>query len=308
MIEHSKNISEFEDKILCGDSIRLVADLPDQSIHLILSDIPYGIGSDDWDVLHKNTNSAYLGSSPAQKTAGAIFKKRGKPLNGWSDADKRIPYEYYDWCSLWASDWYRILKPGSSVFIFAGRRLSHRCADAMEDIGFIYKDSLAWIRQVVPHRAQRLSVVYSRRSDIENEEKWKGWRVGNLRPKFEPIMWFMKPYKVGGTLADNVLQYGVGAYNQNSFNKYIGNSDNILSVGFDSGEVRVHPTQKPVKLMEILIDLTTISGQIVLDPFVGSGSTTVAAKKIGRKYIGFERDTKYCEIARNRLNNTEVAT
>ena len=52
----------------------------ENSVHLILSDIPYGIGIDDWDVLHKNTNSAYLGSSPSQKKAGSLFKKRGKPL------------------------------------------------------------------------------------------------------------------------------------------------------------------------------------------------------------------------------------
>ena len=59
-----------------GDSISLMKKLPDQCAHLILSDIPYGIGIEDWDVLHNNSNSAYLGSSPAQKKAGAVFKKR----------------------------------------------------------------------------------------------------------------------------------------------------------------------------------------------------------------------------------------
>ena len=76
-----------------GDSIELIKKVQTQSAHLILSDIPYGIGADDWDVLHKNSNNAYLGSSPAQKSAGAIFKKRGKPINGWSDADRKIPLE-----------------------------------------------------------------------------------------------------------------------------------------------------------------------------------------------------------------------
>ena len=66
------------DQILHGDSITGLSSLNNNSVHLILSDIPYGIGADDWDVLHKNTNTAYLGSSPAQKQAGAIFKKRGK--------------------------------------------------------------------------------------------------------------------------------------------------------------------------------------------------------------------------------------
>lgn len=76
-----------------GDSIELVKEINKNSIHLILSDIPYGISYDDWDVLHNNTNSALGGSSNAQKKK-SLFKRRGKPLNGWSDADKRIPYEY----------------------------------------------------------------------------------------------------------------------------------------------------------------------------------------------------------------------
>src|SRR4051812_40061024 len=88
-----------------GDSLELVRALPADSVHLILSDIPYGIGADDWDVLHENTNSAFLGASPAQERAGAVFKRRGKPINGWSQADGNIPREYYDWCATWAGQW-----------------------------------------------------------------------------------------------------------------------------------------------------------------------------------------------------------
>ena len=119
-----------------GNSISLIKKLPSQYAHLILSDIPYGIGAEDWDVLHNNSNNAYLGSSPAQKNAGAIFKKRGKPINGWSEADKKIPLEYQQWCEEWATEWFRVLKPGASAIIFAGRRFSHRCICAMEDAGF----------------------------------------------------------------------------------------------------------------------------------------------------------------------------
>jgi len=85
-------------KILNGDAIELLKNLESETFHLILSDIPYGISYDEWDVLHQNTNSALLGSSPAQEKAGSVFKKRGKPLNGWSEADKKISKEYYKWC------------------------------------------------------------------------------------------------------------------------------------------------------------------------------------------------------------------
>ena len=54
-------------KILLGDSTKLIKNIESESIHAIVSDIPYGISYDEWDVLHKNTNSALLGASQAQK-------------------------------------------------------------------------------------------------------------------------------------------------------------------------------------------------------------------------------------------------
>jgi site-specific DNA-methyltransferase (adenine-specific) len=184
-----------------GNSIELIKNIDDNCIDLILSDIPYGIGVDTWDVLHNNTNNAYLGSSPAQEKAGAIFKKRGKPLNGWSEADKLIPKQYYDWVMSWAREWFRILKPGSNVFIFAGRRLSHRCICAFEDSGFTYKDMIGWEKERAAHRAQRISVIFERRNDLVSANKWIGWKVGNLRPVFEPILW------LGNVLGRRMVSY-----------------------------------------------------------------------------------------------------
>lgn len=293
-------------KVINADCIQAIRELPDSSVHLILSDIPYGIGAEDWDVLHDNTNSAYLGTSPAQAKAGAIFKKRGKPINGWSEADREIPRQYYEWCSQWASDWLRVLKPGGSVFIFAGRRFSHRCIAALEDAGFSFKDMFSWMRQRAPHRAQRIGVVYERRGDHKNSKIWNGWRVGNLRPTFEPVLWFTKPYKIGGTIADNVLMHGVGAFNEEAFLKYEESPDNVLSSGFAPGESGLHPTQKPIRLMQALIELATCEGQIVLDPFCGSGSTLVAAKLTGRNYVGIELDPRYVGIATQRLDAIDM--
>ena len=62
-----------------------------------------------------------------------------------------------------------------------------------------------------------------------------------------------------------------------------------------------HPTQKPVELMEVLIKNHTKVGDIVLDPFAGSGVTLEAAKKLGRRYIGIEIEPKYIEMCKRRL-------
>ena len=294
--------SQFEwDCVRAADGIEAVKDISDSSVHLILSDIPYGIGSDEWDVLHNNTNSAFLGSSPAQQKAGDVFKRRGKPLNGWSQADRRIPIEYQNWCSKFANEWLRVLKPGASALIFAGRRLSHRCVIALEDAGFTYKDTLAWLRQSSPYRAQRISVVFQRRGDTKNAVDWEGWRVGNLRPTFEPILWFVKPYPIGTTITDNVLEHAVGAFNQEAFVRYELTPDNILKSGFSRSEGGRHIAQKPVRLLQALIELTTKEQQVVLDPFCGSGSTLVAAKTTNRHYIGFDTDAESVTIAIERL-------
>ena len=63
----------------------------------------------------------------------------------------------------------------------------------------------------------------------------------------------------------------------------------------------LHPTQKPVSLCEYFIKTYSNKGDIILDPFIGSGTTAVAAINTERKYIGFEKEEEYFDIAQNRL-------
>jgi len=293
------------DALHLGDGIAGLRTLPAESVHLILSDIPYGIGVEEWDVLHANTNSAYGGNSPAQAKAGAVFAKRGKPINGWSQADRLIPAEYQAWCATWAPEWYRVLKPGGSALIFAGRRYGHRCVCAMEDAGFSLRDILAWNRVRAPHRAQRLSAVLERRGESDAAAEWEGWRIGNLRPTFEPILWLVKPYRIGATVTDNALTHGVGPYNEAAFEKYVSPPANLITCGFEAGEGGLHPTQKPLALMRGLIELTTQPGQLVVDPFAGSGTTLVAARGLWRRYVGWEVCEEYWRVAEGRLVGLE---
>ena len=65
-----------------------------------------------------------------------------------------------------------------------------------------------------------------------------------------------------------------------------------------------HPTVKPIALMEYLIKLVTRQEHTVLDPFMGSGSTGMAAKRLGRNFIGIEREEAYFEIAKARLKTS----
>lgn len=72
------------------------------------------------------------------------------------------------------------------------------------------------------------------------------------------------------------------------------------------GKDRIHPTQKPLGLIQELIRLTTKEGDLVLDPFIGSGTTATACKLLGRHFIGFEISKKYCRLSNAKIKNTAV--
>ena len=144
-------------------------------------------------------------------------------------------------------------------------------------------------------------IVFDRRGKPDIASEWVGWRVGNLRPTFEPILWVVKPYPIGTTIADNALSFEVGPFNETAFLRYEQSPDNVLRSGFAPGEPGLHPTQKPVRLLQALIELTTKPGQLVLDPFCGSGSTLVAAHHTGREFVGFEQKSEFYDVARDRL-------
>ena len=291
----------YLDTITLADCREHIPLLSDNSIELFLSDIPYGISLDDWDVLHNNTNSALLGQSPAQ-VGKSGFKRRGKPINGWSQADRNMGKEYQDWCRSWAEKVLPKLKDGASIFVFGARRTVHRVVNAFEDSGFLLKDILAWKKESAHHRAQRVSIVFDRRGQKEAAEAWSGWRLGNLAPIYEPIAWFVKPYRIGGTIADNVLKHGVGAMNIEECQIRGANPTNVLEFGFHRSEQRIHEAQKPLQLIEFLIRLTTQKDQTVLDPFMGSGTTAVAARGLQRHFIGFELIPEFHAAALQRLD------
>jgi site-specific DNA-methyltransferase (adenine-specific) len=292
--------SEYLNTITLGDCSEYLRNLEKNSIDLFLSDIPYGINQDEWDVFHENTNSAFLGQSPAQIGKKA-FKRRGKPINGWNEADKEMNKEYQKWVYSWSTQLYPIMKEGASLFVFGARRTLSRAIVAFEDSGFLLRDVLAWKKQNAHHRAQRISEIFKKRGLEKESTEWNGWRLGNLAPIYEPIAWFFKPYK-SITITDNILKYGVGAMNLEACKINGASPTNLLEFWFEKGEKKIHEAQKPVKIMEFLIKLTTKPNQIVLDPFMGSGTTAIAARNLNRHFIGFEKVPKYHEDSLERLN------
>lgn len=86
-----------------------------------------------------------------------------------------------------------------------------------------------------------------------------------------------------------------------TFNGYCDNT--VLR--YPSGRSKEHPTQKPLDMFKELIEKSSDEGDIVLDPFLGSGTTAVAAKVLDRKYIGFEQNEEYYKIAQERVSEVQ---
>lgn len=280
-------------QLMFGDCLERMKEIPDGSVDAVVSDIPYGIDFDVWDITHNNTNSALLGQSP-KNAESKLFKTRGKPLNGWSDADRERTKQFQEWCYKWLLEAYRVLKPCSPILILCGRQNQHRFTCAAEDVGFVFKDVITWNKGKAPFRAQKISNIYNQR-DVDVDYKGD-WRLGNLSPYCEPVVYMFKPYKVGTTVTDQFIENKLGCFNSEILMK---NLIEITSLSKNEN----HPTEKPVALMETLINLVTVEGSTILDPFSGSGSTGVACINTNRKFIGIEMDEKYYETACNRLNN-----
>jgi DNA modification methylase len=107
-----------------------------------------------------------------------------------------------------------------------------------------------------------------------------------------------KPNKENTKYRENSSPSNKGGYLQ----KHTNYPRNYLEFGYQ--KKAVHPTQKPVALLEYLIKTYTKEGETVLDFTMGSGSTGVAAKNTNRKFIGIEMDKNYFDIAKNRIETT----
>ena len=219
----------YLNKITLGDCNEHLESIPKNSINLFLSDIPYGINLDKWDVFHENTNSAFLGQSPAQQGKSA-FKRRGKPINGWNEADKKMGEDYEKWVYEWTKKVYPLMKDGAPLLMFGARRTIHRAINGFERAGFLLRDILAWKKKSAHHRAQRASIVFKRRGLEKEAKKWDGWRLGSLAPIYEPIAWFFKPYNI--TITDMLLENEVGAMNLKDCQINGSNPTNLINLDY----------------------------------------------------------------------------
>lgn len=203
--------------------------------------------------------------------------------------------EYEEYTEAWIRAVLPTLKPNASLYV---------CCDWFSGI------SIAKVLQKYFHIQNR--ITWEREKGRGSKTNWKNamediWFVTNSKQytfhaedvKIRKRV--IAPYRVDGKPKDwEITKDG------NFRNTYPSNFWNDISVPYWSmAENTAHPTQKPEKLLAKLILASSNPGDIVLDPFLGSGSTSVTARKLDRHYVGIEMNEQYCVWAEKRLETAE---
>ena len=249
-------------KIICGDAFAKLEKLPNESVDLILTDIPYGETGNDWD-----KDDIDLGLLMSQ--FGRILKETGcvamtatmrlaveiiKSVNLWRSPDYRLNYKY-EW--VWEKD------NGTNVVA-----ANHQ-----------------------PLRVHEFVLIFGKQAVT--------YTPRNLYMKYNPQKTLGKPYKqVSGKQSKNWKGGKVEGFETNNES---GERHPRTVQFFQRDKDKLHPTQKPLALFEYLIKTYTDKDDLVFDPFIGSGTTAVAAKMLGRNYIGIEISPAYVKIAEDRI-------
>ena len=139
-----------------------------------------------------------------------------------------------------------------------------------------------------------------RQKGLDDATRWVGWH-SCLRNEWEAIVVVQKP--LVNNYVETVMNYGVGLFHAENGSGFQSNIIEDIPKDPVKPEFNIHCTPKPLKLMEKLIELCVPDDPdaIVLDPFAGSGTTLVAAKKLGRTFIGIEINPEYVEVTKKRL-------
>ena len=210
-----------------------------------------------------------------------LLRPNGDLFEGVNDAwDQFASLADYDHqAKQWISECLRILKPNGSFWVIGSFHNLHRIGTILQDFG-------AWIIN---------EIVWEKTNPVPN---FAGTRFVNAQ---ETLLWVVKNQKAKYTFNYKTMKF----INDNKQMK------SVWRLPICSGNERlkdlfgkkVHSTQKPIALLERIILATTKYGDLILDPFSGTGTTACAAKKWGRKFIGIEIDPTYHQAAITRINH-----
>ena len=301
---------DWINQVQLGDCIAYMKQLPANSIDMVCTDPPYfldGLGS-DWnkESLDQKGSSSRVGNLPK----GMKF-------------DRNQSKKFHAFYTQVSAEIFRVLKPGGAFLSFSSPRLYHSMAWAMEEAGFEIRDMLGWIYTQAQVKAFSQDHIIDKDKTKTDEEKaalkelCKDWKTPQLKPAIEPICLAVKP--IEGRYIDNFEKYGTGLMNTSEETKVgddyfpsniivtepVGNLEKVFLVSkptkAEKGTYNTHLSVKPVALIRHLMTLFTKENAIILDPFMGSGTTAIACIESNRRYMGFDINEEYIKITERRI-------
>ena len=199
------------------------------------------------------------------------------------DWDKFNTYKEYDnFTEQWLKESKRILKKGGALWVIGSYHNILRVGTSIQNDGF-------WILN---------DIIWHKTNPMPN---FRGTRFTNAH---ETLLWCTTSREAKYTFNyQNLKELNDGKQMRSDWFIPICSGKERLR---ESNNQRSHPTQKPEALMYRIILSSTNKGDIILDPFLGSGTTAVVAKKLQRNFIGIEQDKEYISLAKKRLKQTKV--
>jgi modification methylase len=202
--------------------------------------------------------------------------------NDWDQIGGFDEYDLFTWG--WLEHARRVLKPNGGMWVIGSYHNIFRVGGILQDAGFWMLNDIIWRKS----------------NPMPN---FKGTRFTNAH---ETLIWAAKTKDAKPTFnyaAMKALNDGIQM--RSDWTLPICSGGERLK---DDEGKKAHPTQKPEALLHRVLLSTTNPGDVVLDPFFGTGTTGAAAKRLGRHYIGIERDPEYLAVARDRLETVEKAS
>lgn len=206
--------------------------------------------------------------------------------------DKHEAEVYLSWCKEWLSEMVRITKPTGSIFVHNIPKWLIYFGSYLNEVA-IFRHWIAWNAMGPPLGKTLLPNHYGILYYVKSEE-FKFYDIRMLHKRCRKCHYILQDY---GGKKGQMHQFGPLA------------SDVWSDIHRIRHKTRrdEHPCQLPVHLLERLLLMSSDEGDIVLDPFIGTGTTAIAAKKLGRKFVGIDIDPKYVEIANKKLEVEEPA-
>lgn len=193
--------------------------------------------------------------------------------------DRKDFDEYINFTRTWLSESKRVLKPTGSIYVFMGVRLISYVYDVMErDLGLNFNSWIVW------HYTQGLG-------------KTKGFS-----PRHDDILLFSKTKKYKFNLDDVRVPQKYYRERNNMRGANPGDVWQFSHVHYSNPNRQDHPTQKPEGIIERMVLASSDVGDLVLDPFSGSGTTLRVCQQLGRNVLGFEMNPEYVKSTKKRLS------